>query len=397
MKMNQIYTLTNTIVKEILGETAVVEENLSNVVDIGTAIFDANAFDAYVKSLVNHIGKVIFVDRPYTGSAPSVLMDGWEYGSVLEKISSEMPVAVENKSWSLVNGTSYDPNVFTQPTATAKFYNQRTTFEIDNSITERQVKQSFSSPTQLNGFISMIFNETQKALTVRTDSLIMRTICNMIVETVSDAYGTNVTKLGDSSTVKAVNLLYQYNQKFGTTLTAAKAMVTPEFIRYAAFQIALYSDRLTRMSTLFNVGGMQRFTPRDYQHIVYLSEFVRAADVYLQSDTFHDVYTRIAEGESVPYWQGSGTDYEFSSTGSINAVPSSEGADGDAVEVPGVLACIFDRDALGVANLDRRVTTQFNAKAEFTNYFYKQDAGYFNDLNENFVVFFVADPTPISK
>lgn len=395
MKMNQIYTLTNTIVQETLGDTVVVEENLSNIVDVGTAIFDANAFDAYVKSLVNHIGKVIFVDRPYTGSAPSVLMDGWEYGSVLEKISSEMPTAVENKSWNLVNGTSYDPNVFNQPSASAKFFNQRTTFEIDRSITERQVKQSFSSPEQLNGFISMLFNEVQKALTVRTDALIMRTINNMTVETISDSY-TDVTKLGDSSTVKAVNLLYLYNQKFGTTLTAEKAMVTPEFIRFAAFQIALYSDRLTRMSTLFNVGGKQRFTPRDLQHIVYLSEFVRAADVYLQSDTFHDVYTKIADGESVPYWQGSGTDYAFSSTGLVNAVPSSEGAEGDAVEVPGVLAVMFDRDALGVANLDKRVTTQYNAKAEFTNYFYKQDAGYFNDLNENFVVFFVANPTPAS-
>lgn len=392
MKMNQIYTLTNTIVQETLGDTVVVEENLSNIVDVGTAIFDANAFDAYVKSLVNHIGKVIFVDRPYTGSAPSVLMDGWEYGSVLEKISSEMPTAVENKSWNLVNGTSYDPNVFNQPTASAKFFNQRTTFEIDRSITERQVKQSFSSPEQLNGFISMLFNEVQKALTVRTDALIMRTINNMTVETISDSY-TDVTKIGNSSTVKAVNLLYLYNQKFGTTLTAEKAMVTPEFIRFAAFQIALYSDRLTRMSTLFNVGGKQRFTPRDLQHIVYLSEFVKAADVYLQSDTFHDVYTKIAEGESVPYWQGSGTDYAFSSTGLVNAVPSSDGADGDAVVVPGVLAVMFDRDALGVANLDKRVTTQYNAKAEFTNYFYKQDAGYFNDLNENFVVFFVANPT----
>lgn len=392
MKMNQIYTLTNTIVQETLGGTVVVEENLSNIVDVGTAIFDANAFDAYVKSLVNHIGKVIFVDRPYTGSAPSVLMDGWEYGSVLEKISSEMPTAVENKSWDLVNGTSYDPNVFNQPTASAKFFNQRTTFEIDRSITELQVKQSFSSPEQLNGFISMLFNEVQKALTVRTDALIMRTINNMTVETISDSYA-DVNKIGDSSTVKAVNLLYLYNQKFGTSLTAEKAMVTPEFIRFAAFHIALYSDRLTRMSTLFNVGGKQRFTPRDLQHIVYLSEFVRAADVYLQSDTFHDVYTKIVDGESVPYWQGSGTDYAFSSTGLVNAVPSSEGADGVAVEVPGVLCVMFDRDALGVANLEKRVTTQYNAKAEFTNYFYKQDAGYFNDLNENFVVFFVADPT----
>lgn len=394
MEMKQIAEFTNTVIQETLGETAVIQEDLSNVVDIGTEIFNNNAFDAYVKTLINHIGKVVFVDRPYTGSAPSVLMDGWEYGSVLEKISSEMPTAVENPSWNLVDGQSYDPHVFNQPKASAKFFNKRTTFEIDRSITELQVKQSFSNAQQLNAFISMLLNETEKALTVRMDSLIMRTINNMILETVLDSFP--VTTAGTSpdltggSTVKAVNLLYMYNQRFGKTLTADEAMTEPAFIRFAAFQIGLYSDRMTRMSTLFNAGGMQRFTPRDLQHIVYLSEFVRAADVYLQSDTFHDNFTRITDGETIPYWQGSGTDYALSSTGQIKGIPVSEAGKETPtpVVVKNALAVIFDRDALGVANFDRRVTTQYNAKAEFTNYFYKQDAGYFNDLNENFVVFF---------
>ena len=390
MEMNQVATFTNTVVQEVLGSTAVVQEDLTNVVDIGNEIFNADAFDTYVKTLINHIGKVVFVNRPYSGSAPSVLMDGWEYGSILEKISSEMPVATETPSWELTDGKSYDPNIFKQPKASAKFFNKRTTFEIDRSITERQVKQSFSSGQQLNAFISMLQNETEKALTVRMDSLIMRTINNMIVETVKSDYS-DPGNLTASSGVKAVNLLYLYNQRFTKTLTAEQAITDPEFIRYAAFQIGLYSDRMTRMSTLFNIGEKQRFTPYDLQHTIYLSEFIRAADVYLQSDTFHDIYTKMKAGETVPYWQGSGSDYNFTSTGKINAIPSSnEGSGKTPIAVNGVLAVIFDRDALGVSNLDRRVTTQYNAKAEFTNYFYKHDAGYFNDLNENFVVFFVA-------
>lgn len=376
MEIKQVYQFVNDAASEVIGDTAVVEEDLSNVVDIGTAIFNASAFDAYVKSLVNHIGKVIFVNRPYRGSAPSVLMDAWEYGSVVEKIHSEMPDAVENESWDLVDGQSYDPHVFHQPVAEAKFFNKMTTFEIEASITERQVKQSFSSATQLNAFISMIFNEIEKALTVRTDALIMRTINNMIAETAKD---------GNAN--RAVNLLSKYNLQYGQSLTADKAIVNPDFIRYAAYQIALYTDRLTRMSTLFNVGGKQRFTPKDLQHIVMLSEFRAAADVFLQSGTFHDEYTKLVNAETVPFWQGSGTDYAFASTGAINAKPASGG---DAKEITGVLGCIFDRDALGVMNNNQRVTTQWNAKAEFTNYFYKKDARYFNDLNENFVYFYVA-------
>ena len=376
MEIKQVYEFVNDATSEVIGDSAILQEDLSNVVDIGTALFNGNAFDAYVRSLVNHIGKVIFVNRPYRGSAPSVLMDAWEYGSVVEKIRSEMPEAVENESWDLVDGQSYDPHVFHKPVAQAKFFNKMTTFEIEASITEMQVKQSFSSATQLNAFVSMIFNEIEKAMTVRTDALIMRTINNMIVETAKGA-----------SANRAVNLLSKYNTLYGQSITAAEAIVSPDFIRYAAYQIALYTDRLTRMSVLFNEGGKQRFTPKDLQHIVMLSEFRAAADVFLQSGTFHDEYTKLVNAETVPFWQGSGTDYAFTSTGSINAKPASGG---DAIQVTGVLGCIFDRDALGVMNNNQRVTTQWNAKAEFTNYFYKKDARYFNDLDENFVYFYVA-------
>ena len=381
MEIKQVYELVNTATSEVIGDSAVVAEDLSNIVDVGTAIFNASAFDAYVRTLVNHIGKVIFVNRPYRGSAPSVLMDAWEYGSVVEKITSEMPQAVENESWELEDGASYDPHVFHKPVAEAKFFNKMTTFEIEASITERQVKQSFSSATQLNAFISMIFNEIDKAMTVRTDSLIMRTINNMVLETAKDA--------GVLGSPRAVNLLSEYNTQFSKSLTAGQAIYDPEFIRFAAYRIALYTDRMTRMSTLFNVGGKQRFTPKDLQHIVMLSEFKSAADIYLQSDTFHDEYTKLVGAETIPFWQGSGSDYGFASTGKIYGEPAS-GNSGSAITTTGVLACIFDRDALGVMNNNQRVTTQYNPKAEFTNYFYKKDARYFNDLNENFVYFYVA-------
>lgn len=384
MEIKQVADFVNGATSESIGESAVLNEDLSNVVDVGNSIFNASAFDAFVKSLVNHIGRVVFVNRPYRGSAPSVLMDAWEYGSVVEKIASEMPDATENESWELEDGASYDPNVFHQPKAEAKFFNKMTTFEIERSITERQVKQSFSSATQLNAFVSMLFNEVEKSLTVKNDALVMRTINNMIVETMYDAFnGGAITGAGSP---KAVNLLSRYNTQYGKSLNAAQAVLDPEFIRYAAYTMGLYVDRLTRMSTLFNVGGKARFTPKDMQHIVMLSEFRAAADVFLQSTTFHDEYTKLVNAETVPFWQGSGTDYAFSNTGKIDAVSAA----GHTQAVTGVLGCIWDRDALGVMNFNSRVTTQYNAKAEFTNYFYKRDARYFNDLNENFVVFFVA-------
>lgn len=385
MQVNQIHEILNNITNEVIGESALVAEDLSNIVEVGEQVFNTSGIDNYVKSLINHIGRVVFVNRPYNSSAPSVLMDSWEYGSVLEKITSALPEATENESWDLVDGHSYDPNVFYKPDVSAKFYNGLTTFEIPMSFTERQVKESFSDAAQLNAFMSMIENSIYKSMTVKTDSLIMRTINNMIGETLFNAIPNG--EYGNTSTVRAVNLLYLYNQKYSEHLTAATAFTNPEFIRFAAYTMGVYQYRMSKISNLFNIGGTDKFTTSDFLHFVMLSDFAMGADVYLQSDTFHDEYTKLPNAERVPYWQGSGLDYGLNSISSLNIKTSS----GHDITASGILAVMFDRDALGVNNYDRRVTTYYNPKAEFFNNWYKQDARYFNDSNENFVVFYIAD------
>lgn len=405
MEVTQIYTLINSVSGEVLGRTNIVTEDLTGIVDLGKEVFNQSAVDNYVKSLVNHIGKVIFVNRPYAGKVPSVLMDAWEFGSVLEKISADVPEAEENDTWNLTDGQSYAQDVFHKPTVTAKFFNSKVTFEVPVSITERQVKESFSNAAQLNGFISMIYTAVEKSMTIKADSLIMRTINNMIAETVlADAQAFGATAAGDmtganlssASTARCINLLKLYNDKYfpatpgepdpnPNALTAKKAITDPDFIRFASYVMGTYADRLQSISTVFNVGGKERFTPKDMLHVVLLSDFAKAAQTYLYSDTFNRGDVLLPQAETVPFWQGSGKNYDFASTGHIK-VKESGGKD---VEITGVLGVMFDRDALGVCNLDRRVTTNYNAKAEFFNNYYKFDAGYFNDTNENFVVFFI--------
>lgn len=394
MEVKQIYTLINSVSNEVLGKTDIVSEDLTGVVDLGTEVFNANAVDNYVKSLVNHIGKVIFVNRPYAGKVPSVLMDAWEFGSVLEKISADIPQATENETWNLTDGTEYSQDVFHKPVVTAKFFNSRVTFEVPVSITERQVKESFSNAEQLNGFLSMIYSAVDKSMTIKADALIMRTINNMVAETFKADATAFTTGEGDTakidytsaSTNRCVNLLKLYNTKFSKTLTASQAILNPDFLRFASYTIGMYADRLGSISTLFNVGGKARFTSADMLHLVLLSDFAKGADAYLYSDTFHNEFVALRQHETVPCWQGSGLTYDFSDTSSIEVKTAS----GTNIAVTGVIGVMFDRDALGVSNLDRRVTSNYNAKAEFFNNYFKFDAGYFNDTNENFVVFYMA-------
>lgn len=381
MLMTQVYELANQVTQEVLGEDAVVNEDLSNVVDIGDQIDNLNLLDHYVRSLVDHIGKMVFVNRAYSGTAPSLLMDSWEYGSILEKVTYDgLPEAEENESWELQDGEEYNPNIFTQPQVSAKFFDKRVTFEVPMSFAERQVKSAFSSAAQLNAFFSMIYNAIDKSMTVKTDGLIERTVNNFIGETLYTG----------ANTPRSIDLLAGYNEAFSAELEAKEAIYTPEFIRYAAYMIKLYSDRLVKISTLFNGGSKERFTPKDMQRILMLSEFKSAADVYLQSDTFHNELTALPSADEVPYWQGTGLGYDFKSTSAINVKTSA----GNTVAQAGILCAIFDRDACGVSNLSKRVTTQWNAKGEFWNNWYKFDAGYFNDFNENGIVFHMGALTP---
>ena len=98
MKMTQVYEILNAITSEILGDSIIVAEDLSNIVDVGKAYENMeNGLDNFVRALNDQIGRVVFVDRVYRGRVPSVLMDGWEYGSIMEKIrGAGRPVSVLN-------------------------------------------------------------------------------------------------------------------------------------------------------------------------------------------------------------------------------------------------------------------------------------------------------------
>ena len=382
MKVTQIHEIMNTVTSEVLGKNNVVAEDLSNIVDVGKEIIDSDKVDNYVNKLVHHIGKVEFTNQKYSGNAKSVLMDSWEYGSILQRIDAELPTAYENDTWNLVDGQSYDPNVFYQPKVMSQFFDNKVTFEIPISFAEKQVKDSFSNKNQLNGFLSMLTNQVDTSMTIKLDSLIMRTINNYIG---------NVLDKDNSNT--SINLLKLYNEKSGETLTVKNCLTDSGFLRFANFIINTYVDRISRISTLFNIGGKERFTNAENKHLILLTDFVKSSDVFLQADIKHNELTGVNNFDTVPYWQGSGNNFTFEDISSINVKVNNGTKTGKDVKKSGIIGVLFDRYSLGVTNLDKRVTTNYNPKAEFYTNFYKSDSGYFNDFNQNFIVFYVEDST----
>ena len=373
MNVKQMHTILNQIAQEVVGETAVVEEDLSNVIDVGTNILNSTSVDNYVKKLVDKIGRTIFVDRDYSGTAPNIMRDSWDYGSILEKVRCELPEAQENKTWSLVKGESVDPFVFSPPDVSAKFFNSKTTFEIPISFTDVQVKESFRSATDLNKFFSMIANRIRMFQTMCSDSMVMRTIDRLIVE-----------KISNNSNV--INLLSNYNTLYGTDLTKEKAIVNKDFLRYATATIMLFSDRIKNASTLYNNDGVVTFTPKNKQQLVLLSEFANNLNVFLLSDTYHNEILKLGGYDTVPYWQGSGNNAN-APLAECSKIHMKVKEDGVAQEYTGIVGVLFDKDSCAVCNENPRVTSQYNAKGEYTNYFYKTDCSYLVDTAENCVVF----------
>lgn len=380
MKVTQLKDIVNTVTSEVLGKEDVVSEDLSNLVDVGNEIINTDNVDNYVKKLIDRIGKVVFVNRLYAGGVPSVLMDSWEFGSIVEKISADMPDAEENDSWKLENGQEYSQDTFYQPQVSAKFFNSKVTFDVKLSFTTQQVKESFASVNELNAFLSMLETGVKNSMTVKLDGLIMRTINNMTAQT-----------LYKGQAMQKVNLLTAYNTATGQKLTADKALLDKDFLKFASLIIKKYQARITKMSKLFNQGEKERFTNINDLHTVLLSDFADSAEVYLMSDTYHNDTVSLPQHETVPYWQGSGKTYSFSDVSLIKVKINDGTKTAKDVTQAGIVGVMFDTNALGVSNLNQRTTTAYNARAEFYTNFYKMDAGYFNDLNENFVVFYISD------
>lgn len=387
MQVTQIYTILKDVVEEITGlpvssaeseeDVFIIKEDLSNIVDVGTRLFDntQNWKDNYVKALINRIGRMVFVDRPYSGWAPNILRDSWEYGSIMAKVRVKTFEPKPNPSWQLQNGQTVNQFEYNAPEVIQYFYNQKIAWQIDCSFAEMQVRESFTSASELNRFFSTIESTINKSQTMYIDSLEMRAINNFVAEKILANNG-------------VVDLLAGYNAAFGTSLTAAAAITNVDFLRYAAYTILLYKDRLKAASEVFHVAsdtGYPTFTPASDLHLVLISNVAKALDVYLQSETFHNDFTEIGSYDTIPFWQSSGENFATADVTRLDVAPASDNT--QTVNRNYIIGVMFDRDAIVMTNENRRTTSAYNANGEYYNNFYKIDTSFINDLAENGIVF----------
>ena len=373
MTVDQIYQILNTINSEVAQGAALVNEDLSNIVDVGNTVFQSTWKDNYVKALIDQIGKMVFVQRPYKGYAPSIMRNDWEYGSILAKVRAKDFEAKANPSWQLTAGQTVNQFEFNPPIVTQTFWNHKETWQIECSFAENQVKSAFSSVDQLNSFFSMIETVIENSKTQKLDELAQRAVNNFMGEKIAVTNGI----------IPAVTL---YQADTGQTVTPATAHTNADFLRYLAFLTLDIKDRLKIRSELYNMGGTgyPRHTPDDMLHVVFNTLYGRAMDVFMQADTFHNDLVKVGTYETVPFWQGSGASYSVADRTGIDIKLASDGT--TTVQKSYIVGVMFDNDAIALNNQNMRVTSAYNANGEYYNNFYKVETSLFNDVAENGVI-----------
>lgn len=377
VETKQIASFLNEAKKQYLGEENLVAEDLSNIADIGKALDSIDgALIGTINNLALKVGLSIYVNRPYKSDTPNVFRTNVEYGQIVEKIRTKLPKASINNSWGHVNGASYDDNQYIENEVQTKIFYEKLTYEVAKSFEDYQIKGAFKNPEEMGKFVSMLFTMVYNSLEVQRDALVMRTINNFAGEV-----------RNGNKTTQNVKLLTMYNTLHGLVgndaLTADTAIVNKDFLRYATAKIKHYKKAMTKYNTIFSLTGAENHTPSELQHLVLLDEFAENAFTYLSSDTFHDEFVAMPYHETVPFWQGTGD--ELDEERDIKIAKTSSGA--TSITISNVIGVLFDHDALGVFEDKPRTNTHEVKSADFTNYWFKQDAHYFNDLDEAFILF----------
>lgn len=377
LKNKDVSTLVNDSLKNTLGENSpLVTEDLQGVVDVGTSLANANAYSNFIENLMVATAKYIFRFRAYESKAPNILRDSQEYGQLIQKIKSKLPAISKNQSWDLQDNTSYDDNVYVANDAEVTIFKERVAFEVRKSITNDQIKNAFTNATELNNFVSMQFGLVQNRLTLAIDDLIYATINNFMGELI------NANK-------NVVHLLTDYIANVpgaDATLTSDKCWYDEGFLIYAGSVIMDYVGLMQRYSTQFNAEGFETFTPESLLHTYLSSKFVANMDTYAKANTFNAEFLKLPRHEKFEFLQGLGN----KSIKDRTSIDIKIASDGTAVKKSYILGFLFDHDALGVNHDNPSVETKYVRSAQFTNYWYKEVLGFFNDLSEN-AVLFIAD------
>ena len=388
--VRQIAPIVNDAVTDALGGQALKVSDTTDFVSMGKQLSQMELYDKWFGALVNRITRTIFAVREYRGQSRGILRDADEYGAFVQKVHYILPDAVNNPAWQIppTDGTApftqvspYDVNTTLE--IRALIFGGQGTWSIEIVRPMEQIKTAFTSAAEMGAFIDGIYIYIENGFRLQEEAV--------------ERAAANTGMARALTSGKSRNLLAEYNATLpaGTTaLTVADCMTNAEFLRYASKEINDTLNYMGTMSTLFNEGGMPKFTPRDRAVVEMLQSFASASEMYLQSDTFHKELVQLPMFNSIPYWQGSGTSFAFADVSKIDVQHDdfiTEESETGEVTQSGIICFIHDIDAIAAFFGFRRTWEKYNERQDVVNHGEQARHGYAVDPNENMIVFYVSD------
>lgn len=370
MAVKQIYDIVNSVNNQTMGLTDLTVVDEQGLISLGQTVLTTNGLaDTWLNSLAQRIGRTIISFREYKSKYSDMVLDSMQWGNIVQKIKVSMPKATEDESYSLVDGKSVDMYKVANPKVKQTFFTSETPYQFYVTVKRNQLEEAFTSEGAMNGFIGAIYGEVQNAIELSLESLARNCINNFIGEKFKSQ--------------KTINLLDMYNTETGKTLTVNTCLHDKEFLAYCVSRINLYSKYMENMSTQYNDGTQTRHTPKSLQHLRVLEDFESRLETVVQYQAFRDNYVKLNNYHTTSFWQS------IKKPDEINVNLAS---DGKPAHYTGIVAVLYDRDALGLYKKDSwNSTTPFNSAGGYYNTYYHHKELYFNDLSENFVVFVIAN------
>lgn len=390
--VNQIYSILNSLNAQANGGSAIAATDTRSFISYGdaiTSLTDANK-ETWFTTLIDRIATTIIDNRKYTAQgALGLWREPFEYGAIMQKIHSKMPSAVADPAWSAPSDlSSTNPFAPTAREIEQRMYNKISAFMFSDTIPDVQLKTAFLDEQKMAAFLDSLMMTTQNAFERSVENL-GRTCRSSLIATAVHANDAHYVKL--LTNYKAM-LDDDDPEK---TITAAQALHSRNFLRYASREIAIYIDRMQTLTDIYSADGYERFSPREYLNVAILNDFDKSVTSYLAADTYHEQLVELPSENKVvvPYWQGAGSDFSYSNNSKIYlTIPRTTGtteqiAAGYTIEAANIIGVIYDSEAAGITIDERRTRSLYNPKDEFTNYWHKGREMYYVDVTHPHVVF----------
>lgn len=381
MLNTQIATMLNTvIIPNYFGEgksddtPITITEDLRNVVDLGKALSDLSVADLenFKGDLVVGVLDTYTDEREFQSddeASYGLFVSSEEYGGAIQRVKCKLLSATDSNLLALVDasnsGPDYTDGKFYGVPVDTKIYTKMDSFRVKFSISNNELKKSFTSAAGVARLIAMIEVTVRNTIALQLNA----TARGVLRELILQAYNGG----------REVKLITLYNTIFGFTSGDPGYVTLADWNQNETFKIWCQSTILKLRKGIadfnekYNDGTVETFTPEADSRAIFLADFATDMDVALGSVYHTELVKGLDQYRTINFWQNGTTELvPMIKSGSLHDQIVEKVADsGDAqvTTINHVVGLLFDRYSAFVTYELESMRAKPVIEEDFTTYF----------------------------